>query len=92
MKASFRYINNFRGLSLFKEICKVYDHAIIFLCYKKNFWYAIWFEANHSTVICGLVYHEIINHYLKICIRVYSSLLDASKAFDKVYDGKLFKI
>ena len=35
MKSSLRDSNNYRGISLFNAICKVYDHAIIFLCYNK---------------------------------------------------------
>ena len=50
------------------------------------------FKANHSTVMCSLVYHEIINSYLKNGSNVYSCLLDASKAFDKVHCGILFRI
>ena len=50
------------------------------------------FKANHSTVMCSLVFHEIINHYLKNCSNVYSCLSDASKVFDKVHYGKLFRI
>ena len=42
--------------------------------------------------MCSLVFHEIINHYLKNGSNVYSCLLDASKAFDKVHYGKLFRI
>ena len=50
------------------------------------------FKANHSTVMCSLVYLEVINHYVKNRSNVYSCLLDASKTFDKVHYGKLFKI
>ena len=52
-------------ISLFNAICKVYDHAIIFLCYNKFITsdMQFGFKANHSTVMCSLVFHEIINHY-----------------------------
>ena len=67
MKYSLRDSNNYRGISLFNAVCKVYDHAIIFLCYKKFVTsdMQFGFKANHSTVMCSLVYHEIIYHYLK---------------------------
>ena len=42
--------------------------------------------------MCSLVFHEIINHYLKNGSNVYSCLLDATKVFDKVHYGKLFRI
>ena len=35
IKYSLRDSNNYRGISLFNAICKVYDNAIIFLCYNK---------------------------------------------------------
>ena len=35
---------------------------------------------------------ETINHYVNEGSNVYSCLLDASKAFDKVHWGRLFKI
>ena len=38
------------------------------------------------------MYSEIINHYKNNKSNVYSCLLDASKAFDLVYFGKLFRI
>ena len=50
------------------------------------------FKPQHSTTMCSLVYHEIINHYMSNNSNVYSCLLDASKAFDKVHYGKLFHI
>ena len=64
----------------------MYDHAIIVLCYNKFITsdMQLGFKANHSTVMCSLVFHKIINNYLKISSNVYSCLLDASKAFDKV--------
>ena len=86
--------NNYRGISLFNAICKVYDHTIIFLCYNKFITsdMQFGFKANHSTIMCRLVFHEIINHYFKNGSNVYSCLLDASQAFDRVHYGKLFRI
>ena len=89
-KSALRDSNNYRGISLFNAICKVYDHAIIFLCYNKFIIsdMQFGFKANHSTIMCSLVFHKIINHYFKNGCNVYSCLLDASKAFDKVHYGK----
>ena len=50
------------------------------------------FKQQHSTVMCSLLYHEVIHHYLCNGINVYNCLLDASKAFDKVHYGTLFSI
>ena len=59
MKTSLRDSNNYRGILLFNAICKVYDHAIICLCYNKFItpYMQFGFKANHSTVMCSLVFH-----------------------------------
>ena len=49
-------------------------------------------KLQHSTTMCSLVYHEIINHYMLNNSNVYNYLLDASKAFDKVHYGNLLHI
>ena len=58
MKSSLRDSNNYRGISLFNAICKVYDHAIIVLCYNKFITsdMQFGFNVNHSTVMCSLVF------------------------------------
>ena len=49
------------------------------------------FKQQHSTVMCSLLYHEVINHYLcNGSSNVY--LLDASKEFDRVHYGAMFSI
>ena len=75
---------------MFNCICKLYDNVTLFLhgnylntsdmqfCYKKC----------DSTTMCTLIYKEIINQYINICSDVYSCLLDALKAFDRVHCGK----
>ena len=45
------------------------------------------FKSNHSTVLCTAIYIETINHYVNEGSNVYSCLLDASKAFDRVHWG-----
>ena len=40
-----------------------------------------------STVLCTAVYIETINHYMNEGSDVYSCLIDASKAFDRVHWG-----
>ena len=52
------------------------------------------FQSNHSTVLCSLLQFiiETINHNVNEGSNVYSCLLDASKAFDRVHWGRLFKI
>ena len=50
------------------------------------------YRKGHSTTLCTLIYKEIINQYINNGSDVYSCLLDASKAFDHVQYGKLFRI
>ena len=50
------------------------------------------FKAKHSTVLCSVIYKELIDNDNRNCSNVYSCLLDASKAFDKIYYGKLFNV
>ena len=49
-------------------------------------------KKGHSTTLCTLVYIEVIYHYVTNNTIVYSCLLEASKAFDRVHLVKLFSI
>ena len=49
------------------------------------------FKKYHSTTLCSLIFTEVISTYVNNNSSVYSCLLDASKAFDLVHYGKLFK-
>ena len=49
------------------------------------------FKESSSPVICSFVAQEVINHYTRNDSDVYTVLLDASKAFDRVNFIKLFK-
>ena len=49
-------------------------------------------ESNHSTAVCTSVVKEIIQYYNHIGSKVYACLLDASKAFERLHFGKLFKM
>ena len=50
------------------------------------------YEAKHSTTLCTMVCLETLHHYVNNGSNVYSCLLDASKAFDRIHYGKLFTI
>ena len=94
IRSSLSSSDNYRGISLFNGICKLFDYVIMHTCndylYTSDMQFG--FKPQHSTTMCSLVYHEIINHYMSNNSDVYSCLLDASKAFDKVHYGKLFHI
>ena len=95
IRSSLSSSDNYRGISLFNGIFKLFDYVIMHTCndYFVYLGHAIWvLKPQHSTTMCSPVYHEIINHYMSNNSNVYSCLLDASKAFDKVHYGKLFHI
>ena len=50
------------------------------------------FKPKHSTVLCSVIYKELVDNYNRNGSNVYSCLLDASKAFDKIHYGKLFNV
>ena len=94
IRSSLGICDNYRGFSLFNGICTLFNYVIIHTCndylYTSDMQFG--FKPQRSTTMCSLVYHEIINHYMSNNSNVYSCLLDASKAFDKVHYGKLFNI
>ena len=49
-------------------------------------------DLNHSTVSCSLMYKEVVFNYLQNDSNVYSCLLDAPKAFNRIHFGKLFAL
>ena len=50
------------------------------------------FKAKRSTSMCTMVLKEVISYYVKNGSSVYCTLLDATKAFDRVEYCKLFRV
>ena len=50
------------------------------------------FKQKHSTVVCSLIYKEVVSNYVQNGNNVYSCLLDASKACGRIHFGKLLAI
>ena len=92
--ASLARSDYYRGISLFNSICKLFDHVILFLfgSQLEASDMQLSFKRGHPTVICILIFNEIVDHYLHHGSNVYSCLLDASKAFDRVHFGTLFRL
>ena len=93
-RGSINSSDNYRGISLSNSIGKLYGYVFIHLNmdYLKTDDMQFGFKNNHSTVLCTAVYIETINHYMNKCSDVYSCLIDANNAFDRVHWGGLFSI
>ena len=86
--------DNYRGIALCSSLCKIIDLVIIEkYCDKlmtSDLQFA--FKKDHSTSMCTSVLKEVCSYYLAKDTDVYLCLLDASKAFDRVHYGKLFRL
>ena len=86
--------NNYRAIALSSVLGKLLDR-IILSKYYDNFVtsdYQYGFKKQHSTVNCTFVVNEVIQYYLNNSTNVYTILLDASRAFDRVNYIKLFRL
>ena len=94
VKSSLSSADNYRGISLFNSIAKVFDYVIIELfggsLQTTDMQFAN--KAKHSITLCTIVYIETLHHYVNNGSNVYGGLLDASKAFDRIHYGKHFTI
>ena len=90
--ASLSNSDNYRSISMFNSIHKLFDYVIIDICgdslSTSDMQYG--YKNNHSTTRCTVILKEVIHHYINGKSNVYCCLLDASKAFDKIDYGKLF--
>ena len=87
LRVHYQKVTISRGISLVNSIGKLFDYVIINLYDKqlKTSDMQFGFKSNHSTTMCSAIYMEIINQYKMKGSNVYSCMLDASKAFDRVH-------
>jgi hypothetical protein len=86
--------NNYRGIALSSVFGKVFDNVILYkfqdkLCTSDL---QFGFKPNSSTNMCTMVLKETISYYVNNQSSAYCTFLDASKAFDRVNYGKLFRL
>jgi hypothetical protein len=86
--------DNYRGVALSSICGKLMDRTLLNKCQSEfeTSDLQFGFKPGHSTTHCTFVVDEVVNYYLNRNTDVHAVLLDASKAFDRVHFGKLFKL
>jgi len=85
---------NYRGLAICTAMGKIWDQLILIKYRDKlnTSEHQYGFKSHHSTSACTVTMKEVIRHYIRNGSSVYSCLIDASKAFDRVRVDKLFQL
>ena len=69
---------------------------LVIVCYNIRLQFTISFTLTHKetvfTVYAANIYKELIDNFNKNGSNIYSCLLDASKAFNKIHYGILFNV
>jgi hypothetical protein len=82
---------NYRSIAPCSCLCKLFD--VIVICKWRDRLITsdlqFGFKSQHSTVLCTAMYKEAVQYFVNRRSTVYSVLLDARKAFDKVHYGTL---
>ena len=85
-------VNNYRGITISPIPSKIFEHLLknVFSHHLTTSSYQFGFKTNSSTSHAIFALKETINYYIDHGSRVYSSFLDASKAFDRLVHSGLF--
>ena len=83
---------NYRGIALSNCICKIIDTVLLKKYFLATSSLQFAFKKHHSTVLCTAVLLETVGYFKERNCNVYSCLLDASKAFDRINHGKRFRL
>ena len=85
--------SNYRAISKNSMISKIIDYVIMQLIKDKMVTsaYQFGYKENFSTSLCSFLVSETIQYYRSKNSNVYMTLLDCTKAFDRIQHTKLFK-
>ena len=86
--------SNYRSIAISSIIGKIFDNVVLKKhgCVLNSCDLQFGFCTGHSTTMCTFVLDEITNYYAQLNAPVYITLLDASRAFDRVNFVKLFEL
>ena len=85
---------NYRGIALSSIPGKIFD-AYVLNCYDDLLTSSplqFGFKAGHSTSMCSMILKETLEYYRHNKSTVYCTMLDATKAFDRVEYCKLVRL
>ena len=86
--------NNYRSIVMCSALSKLLDYIILEkfenVLFTSNLQFG--FKKGHSTTQCSFVVNEVVQYYKNRDSNAYITMLDATKAFDKVNYVKLFKL
>jgi len=86
--------NNYRSIAISSIIGKIMDNVILSkhanVLQTSDLQFG--FKPQHSTTQCTYVVREVVDYYVNNRSPVFVTLLDASRAFDRVHYVKLFRL